>query len=79
VGPKLPDVSLMEGSRCDVDLPEQPCRLLTLERLREVEQRPPLTEDRLMEIVGNLCCCLTEVLALRIVSGLCPARVWTGD
>ncbi len=52
-----------DRSRCSVWAHEVPRRALTLERLREVEQRPPLTEDQLLEIAGNLCCCLTEVPA----------------
>jgi hypothetical protein len=36
-------------------------RPLTLERLQEVAQSPPLAEDQLVRIAGNLCCCLTQV------------------
>jgi hypothetical protein len=36
-------------------------RPLTLECFREVARRPPLTENQLLGIAGNLCCCLTQV------------------
>jgi hypothetical protein len=57
-------------SGCDTGPPEVPRRPLTLERLREVEQRPLLTEDQLQKIAGNLCCCLTEVSARPCAPGL---------
>ncbi len=68
VGSEHGDESLTESAGCGAEPPRQSWRPLTLERLREVERRPPLTEDQLVEVVGNLRCCLTEVLALTIMS-----------
>jgi hypothetical protein len=36
-------------------------RPLTLARLLEVAQSPPLAEEQLLDIASNLRCCLTQV------------------
>jgi hypothetical protein len=47
-------------------------QLLTLECFQEVAQSPPLTENQLLGIAGNLCCCLTQVGSPAHHDSLCP-------